>query len=182
MSASARAEIDQLFSSVYEQLRQVAHRLMGSRIGLTMQPTELVHELYKKLAAQTGANWRGREHFLRTAAKLMRWLFIDLIVRNSTRDKRKPMPPDSETPRFDEDMLDLHYALEELEAYDAPAAEVVTMKFFGGMTNHEVAEALGISRATVDRKWSFARFALFQYVNGNNVLKLLDGHHRPDRA
>lgn len=181
MSAGARAEIDELFSSVYEQLRQVAHRLMGTRTDLTDQPTDIVHELYKKLAAQTGANWRGREHFLRTAAKLMRWLIIDRIKKHRTR-KKVPLLDIFATPGGEFDVMDLHEGIEALASYDSNAAETVQMKFFAGMTNQETAVALGVARATVDRKWSFARAVLYQYVNGNNVLKHLDGHHRPDGA
>jgi RNA polymerase sigma factor (TIGR02999 family) len=166
MSAS-RPSDDELFPAIYGELRRVAGRyLQRERRNHTLQPTALVHEAWLKLQNDRGAAVQGRTRGLALGAIAMRRLLVD-HGRHQKRDKRgggaQPLAFDT---LFDaaesnavpiEDLLTLEEALSRLEALDARAAEVVSLRFFGGMTSAEVAEHLGVSLRTVEGDWTHAR-------------------------
>jgi len=154
----------ELMPLVYDELRAVAARHMRrERDGHTLQPTALVNEAYMRLVDQTRVDWQGRTHFLAVASTAMRRLLID-HARARGRDKRggervrvdldesvNVVEPD------DEAVLAVHEALERLEALDARQARVVELRYFGGLGVDEVAEALGVSRRTVEAEWTHAK-------------------------
>jgi RNA polymerase sigma factor (TIGR02999 family) len=153
-----------LLPLVYTELRALSERyLRQERPDHTLQATALVHEAYVRLAGHSGAKWDNRAHFFRVAAKVMRRILINhALARRAAKrgsgqsrvalDEVAVFLPDSAV-----DVLDLHDALEELAIQDRQKARVVELRFFAGCTIDETAEALGISTATVERDWRFAR-------------------------
>ncbi len=168
---------DALFPVIYGELRHVAKRYLGrERRNHTLQPTALVHEAWLRLKNDKGvAGWEGRTHGLALGAQAMRRLLID-HGRHQKRDKRgggvQPLALDdllkaSETGAVPvEDLLTLEAALSRLEKVDARAAQVVTMRFYSGMTNPEIAEHLNLSLRTVEGDWTFARAWLKRELAG----------------
>lgn len=169
----------QLLPLVYDELRRLAaHRLAGEEPGHTLQPTALVHEAYLKLVGPGPQRaWNGRVHFFAAAAEAMRRILID-HARRKHRARRgggmKRVELDdvaldgialddvamaAET-RADQ-LLALDAALTQLAAADPRRAKLVTLRYFAGLTLEQAAELLGISRATADRHWAFARAWLF---------------------
>ncbi|MET0397754.1 MAG: sigma-70 family RNA polymerase sigma factor [Longimicrobiaceae bacterium] len=161
-----RGAFDRLFPLVYAELRALADRqLRGEAVGHTLQATALVHEAYLKLAAPDGAAaWSDRAHFFGIASRAMRQVLVD-HARRRRADKRggawarttlsdKPLALDTDP----EELLALDAALEGLEPRQR---EIVEMRFFGGMTEEEVAAALGVSDRTVRREWVKARAWLY---------------------
>jgi len=158
-------ELEALMPAVYAELRRLAaHYLRGERPGQTLQPTALVHEAYLKLQKDRPERWQNRAHFCAIAAHAMRQI---LIERARARDALKR---GGGAPRvtFDEglsaraeersfDMVALDAALERLASLDAGQARIVELRFFGGLSIEETAEAMGISPATVKRHWALAR-------------------------
>lgn len=157
-----------LLREIYPVLRDLARaRLRRESGALTLRATELANEAYLKLCQVRGTTWNNRGHFYAVAAKAIRNFVID-YVRTRDADKRGgglPFVPldaldervGSEVISLDVDWLAVHAALQELEAEDPASATVVELKFFSGMTNEEIADATGVSRATVVRQWRFAR-------------------------
>ncbi len=159
-----QAAIEELMPLVYEELRAVAGSYFrGQPSNHTLQPTALVNEAFIKLVASE-AEWKDRAHFLAVAATAMRQILIDHARRRiSSRrggDRGRLTLTGDFTPIVvdnDLDLLSLHEALENLSALDRRQAQVVEMRFFGGMTVQEVAEVLGVSKTTVDKSWRAAR-------------------------
>lgn len=156
---------DELIGIVYQELRRLAaHYLEGEREGHTLQPTALVHELYLKLLAGKPPHLQDREHFLAVAARQLRHIVVD-HARNKNAQKRGgsqgTISLSAEAHGMfvpvDARVIDLDQALGRLEGLDSRAAQVVELRFFGGLTDDEVGRALGISLATVKRDWDFAR-------------------------
>ena len=156
--------LDRLVPIVYDELRAIAARYLSRDRGTaTLQPTVLVHELYAKLVDQRRTNWATRSHFFATAALLMRRLIVD-HARAALAEKRgggKVVTLDddveiglTDTPA---EILRVDDALAELARFDPRQAKVVEMRFFGGLTNELIADALEISVATVKRDWAMAR-------------------------
>jgi RNA polymerase sigma factor (TIGR02999 family) len=155
---------------VYEELRKLAaQRLAREPEGQTLQPTALVHEAYVRLAGDgDAARWANRAHFFAAAAEAMRRILIDNARRKQTVkhggerrrvDQAEVAAPASETTL--DDLLALDEALEKLAA-DAPEkAQLVKLRYFAGLTTAEAAEALGVSLATAERHWTYARAWLF---------------------
>ena len=157
--------LEALMPMVYAELRRLAaHYLKGERPGQTLQPTALVHEAYLKLLKDRPERWQNRAHFCAIAAHAMRQV---LIERARARDALKR---GGGQPRvtFDEglpvtqpdpavDVIALDTALERLAALDASQARIVELRYFGGLSIEETAEAMGISPATVKRHWAVAR-------------------------
>jgi RNA polymerase sigma factor (TIGR02999 family) len=167
---------EELLQLVYEDLRRLAERYMSrERRGHTLQPTALVHEVYLKLVDQTRANWKGRSHFFAVGARVMRRLLID-HARGRGREKRggarqrvtlaESLSPSAERGLDFEELLSLNTALEQLAAVEARAAQVVEMRFFGGLTIPEVAHVLGVSTRTVEGDWTYARAWLRRELSG----------------
>lgn len=132
----------------------------------TLQATALVNEVYLKLVHAGGIEFRDRAHFFAISATLMRQILID-AARSRNREKRgggwqRVSLHDGELGgvHSDEGLLDLDQALERLAATDARKARVVELRFFGGMTNGEIAEVTGVSTDTVKRDWTFAKLWL----------------------
>ncbi len=155
---------DALLEAVYGELRALAIvHFRGESERHTLQPTAVVHEAYLRLRGQQGVAWRSRGHFFAVASGMMRRLLVD-HARGRRRAKRGgglvPLPLDAVLEMRDrqaEDVLAMHRALSALAAVDPERAAVVEMRFFGGLTVEEVAEALGRSPRTVARLWLLAK-------------------------
>jgi RNA polymerase sigma factor (TIGR02999 family) len=163
LSEEHRADVDKLLPLVYDDLRARARRYLRSGTGRTvMQPTVLVHEAYLKLV-EGDVHLGGRTHMLAVAAIAMRQVLID-YVRGRKRAKRGG---DAVAVTLDDavavadaadlDLLALNEALEALAALNERQARVVELRFFAGLTVEEVAEVLGVSRATIENDWTFAK-------------------------
>ena len=156
------------FRLLYRPLRQIALREMRKeRPDHTLQPTALVNEAYLKLAGQRTKAWQNRAHFLAVAAVVMRQVLVD-YARRRKADKHGggvASEPLSQTipaaPGIQVDILDLERALDRLTILDQRQGRLVVYKFFGGMTEEECADVLGVSVRTVRRDWSIARAWLF---------------------
>lgn len=164
-SSGDREAFDRLFPLVYDELRALAGRqLRRESPGHTLEATALVHEAYVKLAVPEGAGWSDRAHFFAIASRAMRQVLVDHARRRGARKRGgawarttlsgKPLGLDTDP----EELLALDAALEGLEPRQR---QVVEMRFFGGMTEEEVAEALGVSDRTVRREWVRARAWLY---------------------
>jgi RNA polymerase sigma-70 factor (ECF subfamily) len=159
-----RGTVDQLMDALYPELRRLAHKVFrDERADHTLQPTALVHEAYLRLVDQTRVDWEGRSHFLAIAAKVMRRVLIDHArgrARQRRQGCRKITGLDSEVlpAEFTQaELLEVNEALDKLAAMDARQAQVVEMRFFGGMTIKEIAEALGVSKRTIEADWTHAK-------------------------
>jgi RNA polymerase sigma-70 factor (ECF subfamily) len=154
----------QLIGIVYQELRRLAsYYLANEREGHTLQPTALVHELYLKLFSTEPLQVHDREHFLAIAARQLRRIVVD-HARSKHAQKRGGSQgtisldaAHGSIAPADVRVLDLDHALARLETLDPRAAQVVELKFFGGLTDDEAGKTLGISLATVKRDWDFAR-------------------------
>jgi RNA polymerase sigma factor (TIGR02999 family) len=167
-----RQPSDELLPLLYEELRRLAaHRMAGESAGHTLQPTALVHEAYLRLAGPgRSPQWDSRGHFFASAAEAMR----RILVESARRKKRLKHGGDMRRVDLDaveialpmpgEELLALDEALDRLAGVDARAAEVVKLCFFVGLTQEEAAKELGISLATVERRWSFARAWLYREI------------------
>ena len=160
----------ELLPLVYEQLRLVAARqLHGERAGHTLSPTALVHEAYLRLSADDTLSPADRRQFFAIAARRMRQVLID-HARHRDAAKRGGAAREAvtlsglagEDSGQGVDFLALDQALAQLEAADARKAQIVELRYFGGLEMIDIAEVLGISRATAQRDWEVARTFLFQ--------------------
>jgi RNA polymerase sigma factor (TIGR02999 family) len=160
-----------LLPLVYEELRRLATaRMAHESAGQTLQPTALVHEAWLQLVGDGDRNWQNRAHFFGAAADAMRRILIDNARRKAALkrggDQHRVDIEDLEisaaTP--DEYILLINEALERLETEDPEKARIVTLKFFGGLTNEEVAENLGMGLRTVVRQWTLAKIKMFQWL------------------
>ncbi len=163
---------EQLLPLVYGELRKLAAAKMAQeKPGQTLQATGLVHEAYLKLVgSETGQTYRDRGHFFATAATAMRQILID-NARAKQTDKRgggrqRELLEDFAAPSSDDELLALHDALRRLAADDPLKAQLVELRYFGGLTGDQTAEVLGISPSTADRHWAFARAWLQNEVRG----------------
>jgi RNA polymerase sigma-70 factor (ECF subfamily) len=153
---------------IYEELRRIAHRHMGGqRPDHTLQTTALVNEAYLRLADQTKPNWQSRAHFFAVAARAMRQIVVD-YAKSQRAQKRGGGALKIEldegaivSPEQSQEIIDLHEALERLGTLDSRKAQVVELKFFGGLNYDEIAEVLKIARMTVRRDWEFAKLWLY---------------------
>jgi RNA polymerase sigma factor (TIGR02999 family) len=174
--------LDDLLRLVYGEMRRMAARHMqGERAGHTLQTTGLVHEAFLRLVNQSGVRWENRAHFFSIASKVMRRILVDQARARSALkrgdgsahgsiNELEYLPDDlGDHDVRDEqifgpgpqvthvDILDIHAALTRLECLDARQAQIVEMRFFGGLTVEETARALSVSNATVKRDWSMAK-------------------------
>ena len=163
LSEGGRAALDELIPLVYDHLRRVATAQMNREAGgQSLQPTALVHEVYLRLVDQRQVHWRNRAHFFGVAASVMRRILVD-HARARLADKRggglervtllgdEP----TESPRID--VLALHESLQRLAAFSPRQERIVELRYFGGLTIEEAAEAIGISEATLVREWTVAK-------------------------
>jgi RNA polymerase sigma factor (TIGR02999 family) len=169
-----RQALDEMLGAVYTELHGIAARYLSrERPGHTLQPTALVHEAYLRLAGQRNTPG-NRAQLLGLAAGMMRRILVN-HARDRAASKRGGGAErvslsladlaDADRPD-DVDTIALHEALGRLEALDARKGRVVELKYFGGLTNDEIAEVLGISGATVEREWKFARAWLYDQLEG----------------
>lgn len=167
-SGGNRAALDRLVPLVYDELRGIAQRQRRVRDRqLTLNTTGLVHEAYMKLVDQSRATWQNRAHFFAVAARLIRRLIVDaarerLAQKRGGNWKRVPLAESAQPfGGTDEDppeaFVRLDEALHRLALLDARQADIVTYRFFGGLTVEETAEVMDLSPATVKRDWSMAR-------------------------
>lgn len=167
LRSGTRESLDQLLPLVYQELRAMAHRQLGGRgRGGTLQTTALVHEAYLKLVDQSRAEWRDRAHFLAVASIAMRHVLVDRArsrlalkrggeLRRITLDEQEIGVDDQP-----DALVQLDEAMERLGEVDPRLVRVVECRFFGGLTEEEIAEALGLTVRTVQRDWAKARMML----------------------
>jgi RNA polymerase sigma-70 factor (ECF subfamily) len=173
-SRGDNAALAELTPLVYQELRRLAHHYMeGQRRNHTLQTTALVNEAYLRLADQTNPNWQSRAHFFAVAARAMRQIVVD-YARSNRAQKRGGGGARIEldesailSPEQSKEIVDLHEALKRLGTLDSRKAQVVELKFFGGLNYDEIAEVLKIARMTVRRDWEFAK--LWLYTELHNV-------------
>jgi RNA polymerase sigma factor (TIGR02999 family) len=160
---------EKLLPLVYHELRNLATaRMLQESGGHTLQPTALVHEAWLRLAGDSRQNWKGRAYFFAAAAEAMRRILVEHARRKARlkhggkQERLNIEELDVPEPAPDEKILLVDDALEQLERTNPERAQVVVLKFFGGMTNKETAETLGIGERSVDRHWVCARAWLYQ--------------------
>ncbi|GAC1303928.1 MAG: ECF-type sigma factor [Isosphaeraceae bacterium] len=163
---------ERLLPLVYDELRKLAaRRLAKEEPGQTLQATALVHEAYLRLVGRDEArNWNSRGHFLAAAAQAMRRILVDNARRKGARKRgvgleRRPLE-DVAAPQLDDELLSLDEALRTMTKTDPVKARLVELRYFAGLTGEEAAKILGISPATADRHWAFAKAWLRNEVRG----------------
>ena len=156
--------LENLMPLVYDELRRIARRFMRRQsAGHTFQTTELIHEAYLKLARGEDQNWQNRAHFFGVAARAMRHILVDYARQRSSQKRggwqEKITLDETAAVSFQrsDDLVMLDDAMRQLAALDERKAQVVELKYFGGLTNEEIAEVLKISPETVKRDWRFSR-------------------------
>ena len=163
---------EQLLPLVYDELRKLAARKLARESpGQTLQATALVHEAYLRLVGAEDPGWNSRRHFFAAAAEAMRRILVENARRRKSvkaggEHKRVELPEAEiaiEGPRVD--LLALDEALDQLHAKDKRKAELVKLRFFGGLSVEDAGRVLGISRATADRYWSYARVWLYSELS-----------------
>jgi RNA polymerase sigma factor (TIGR02999 family) len=161
-----------LMPLVYNELRRQARNYLARERGShTLQPTALVHEAYLRLVDQTRISWQNRAHFFGIAANMMRRILVDharahasekrggAAVRLSIEDVQIPLEQRAA------DLIALDEALEKLIGFDERKAKIVELRFFGGLTDEEIAEVLGVSTRTILRDWKTARLWLYRELS-----------------
>ena len=156
---------EQLLPLVYEELRQLAaHKLAQEAPGQTLQATALVHEAYLRLVdVEKAQRWDSRGHFFAAAAEAMRRVLIDNARRRHSQrrggeaERRSLEGLEAAVPASEAELLAVDEALERLQKADPTKAELVKLRYFGGLTIPEAAQALGISITTANRYWAYAR-------------------------
>lgn len=159
-----QAALDQLMPLVYSELHRLAHRhIKKERPGHTLQTSALLNEAFLRLVDQRDVHWHGRAHFFSIAAQMMRRILVD-YARSRRYAKRGG---DAQQVSFNEELpvsrqisanvVEVHEALNELASIDERKSKVVELKFFGGLSNEETAEVLGVSPGTVMRDWTLAK-------------------------
>jgi RNA polymerase sigma factor (TIGR02999 family) len=162
---------DELLPLVYEELRKLAAvRMSQEPAGQTLQATALVHEAWLRLVGDGSQTWLSRAHFFGAASEAMRRILVE-NARRKSRLKRgggqlrldiDGLNLAAATP--DDKVLLIDEALERLQVEDPEKARIVVLKFFGGLTNHEVAQSLDVTERTIERQWAYARAWLFQNI------------------
>lgn len=169
LRTGAPESLDRLMPLVYGELRTIAHRQLRARPAsgsATLSTTALVHEAYLKLVDQSRAAWRDRAHFLALAALAMRHVLVDRAKARGAAKRGgglRRLTLDAEEIAADdqaESLLQLNDALDRLAEFEPRLARVVECRFFGGLTEEEIAEALSVTVRTVQRDWVKARMLL----------------------
>jgi RNA polymerase sigma factor (TIGR02999 family) len=171
-SQGDEAALDQLMPIVYDELRRVAQRHMAAeRPSHTLQTTALIHEVYVRLVDVPGASIRNRSHFFALCARLMRNVLVD-FARSRQYEKRGGGIPHVAldealyvSTQPDPDLVAIDEALGRLATVDRRKSDVVELRFFGGLTVEETAEALAVSPETVMRDWKFAKAWLLRELD-----------------
>jgi len=165
------AAAEKLLNLVYEELRRLAaFRMAQQAPGQTLQPTALVHEAWLRLVGTQNPTFKNRSHFFSAAAEAMRHILIDRARRKQTQRhgggfERVDLDNIAlAAPSTDDQLLAVHEALDKFALQHPLQAEVVKLRYFAGMTNEEVAHALGISISTAKNYWNFSRGWLFNEI------------------
>lgn len=174
LEAGDGAAAERLMETVYHELhRLAAAKLSRERVDLTLQPTALVHEAWLRLAGDSMPSWDNRRHFFAAAAEAMRRILVERARRRrrlkhggafgrQPLDEVEVTSPDGASI----DLIALDEALGKLAEEDARKARLVELRYFAGLSIPEAAKVLGISKATADRWWAYARAFLFHEVSG----------------
>ena len=164
------AALDILIPQVYEELRRLANAQLRRNKKNSIQCTELISEAYLRLVDVNSVDWKNRTHFFSMAARTMRRVLVEQF-RKSHADKRGnnqtllTYQDDVRADKHDIQLDQLEDALLQLEKMDPRHAEVVTLRFYGGLNNEEIADVLSVSSKTVQRDWAVARLWLFRALN-----------------
>jgi RNA polymerase sigma factor (TIGR02999 family) len=171
VSRGERAASEELLPLIYDELRQLATAQMAKETpGQTLQPTALVHEAWLRLGKEGGRTWRNRAHFFRAAARAMRRVLVDrarhkLSLKQGSGKYRISLEDlDVAAPTMDDRVLLVDQCLDRLEKEDPESARVVSLKFFAGLTNKEVAAILEVTERSVERRWAYARMYLYKLM------------------
>jgi len=169
---SEEGAAEKLLPLVYAELRRLAAARMAQEMsGKTLQPTALVHEAWLRLVKDGDRTWQNRAHFFGAAAEAMRRILIER-ARHKSRLKHgggqsrlniEDLELAETTP--DDKVLLVDEGLARLKEEDPELERIVVLKFFGGLSNAEIAEALGLANRTLDRQWAYARAWLFRYIS-----------------
>lgn len=172
----SRAALDKLMPIVYEELRRLARRHMRrERDGHTLQTSALVNEAYLKMINEKDMQWQNRAHFFAVAAQLMRMILIDHARARKVAKRgggAYTVPLDEAVVVSDEraaELIALDDALKALEAVDKRKSRIAELRFFGGLSVEETAEALKVSEATIMREWRMAKAWLHRELNQEGV-------------
>lgn len=156
--------VQELFPLVYDELRRLAAQKMACEVpGQTLQATALVHEAYVRLVRAEAQQWDSQGHFFKAAAEAMRRILVDSarrkasIKRGGQRQRRTLEDIQPASSERSAELLALDEALLRFEQCDPPKAELVKLRYYGGLTIPEAAKAMGISKATAARHWAYAR-------------------------
>lgn len=163
-----RAVVDTLLPLIYNELRSLASNyLRRERVEHTLQPTALVHEAYMRLVDQTQVNWQNRAHFFGVAAQMMRRILVDHARAHQAEKRggefRKVSLDESidDVAERSDELIALDDALVELATFDEMKSRIIELRYFGGLTVDETAEALGVTPVTIKRHWRMAKAWLF---------------------
>ncbi len=170
-SSGEQAALDQLMPLVYDRLRALAASFLEHERGShTLETAALVHEAYLRLIDQSRVRWQDRAHFFAICGQMMRRILVDharhhAYVKRGGGAERVPIDELRDTPaERSREIVALDEALRELAARDAEQARIVELRYFGGLNRDEIAEVLGLSSATVTRRWRMARAWLYRYL------------------
>ena len=166
-TGNEQASAGELMPLVYDELRRLARSfLLRERRDHTLQPTELVHEAFVRLVDQSRVDWRGRTHFRAVGARVMRRILVDHARKHGSAKRGggwlritlgESLLRSSDAELDLAEVLSLNDALDRLRRIDEREAQVVELRFFGGLTGAEVAEVLGVSSRTVEGDWMHGR-------------------------
>ncbi len=162
---------DELLVLVYQELRRLAsQKLAQEKPGQTLQATALVHEAFIRLVGDESVKWDSRTHFFAAAAEGMRRILVEAARRKGRlkhgggRERRELQEADAVVIPSSVDLIALDAALDKLAQKDSTMAQLVQLRFFTGLTVEEAGKMLGISRATADRRWAYARAWLYKEI------------------
>lgn len=164
--------LDRLVSILYPELLQIAnYYIRNESVNQTLQSTALVHEAYMRLVGRSNNDWQSRAHFIGVAAQIMRNLLVDrarakAAVKRGSGTMTLSLDESIDAPVLPNfDLMAVDDALTELGRIDPQQSRIVELRFFGGLTNNEAAEVLGISVSTVKRDWNMAKAWMFRELS-----------------
>lgn len=170
--------LDRLVPIVYQDLKQMAKRyLRHERPEHTLQTTALVNEAYMKLAQGDKVNWQDRQHFFRVVARIMRHILVNYALANQAEKRgggvKNKVVLDNviflvASEGVNMEITALNDALEKLAEIDERKSQIVELRYFAGLSQEQTAEALGISRATLNREWRLAKAWLYTYLHNED--------------